>query len=157
MTIDPNALGERGEALFVASALKPPRGDTLSAFRTTHLGAKWPLFDYLVQVETEGRRPFAFVSVRSTESPRTATGALRVRWTRDEVEAMRTLPAPAYLAGVDLVEGAVFLRSADSLAAGITVLPDTHRIDCDLIPRWRDEIAAAWKDAPTVFSSEFTA
>ena len=70
---------------------------------------------------------------------------------------MRTLPAPAYLAGVDLVEGAVFLRSADSLAAGITVLPDTHRIDCDLIPRWRDEIAAAWKDAPTVFSSEFTA
>ena len=150
-----DAAGERGEAIFTAAALKPPPGETLPAFRTTHLGAKWPLFDFLVEVESPGRHPFAFVSVRATYGPRTTSGKLPVRWRRREIVAMQRLPAPAYLAGVDLNDAAVFLLSANGLSRGLTALAPAHRIDSPLIPRWRDEVVAAWEGAPTDFPSEF--
>ena len=150
-----DAAGARGEVLFWAAATKPPAGTTMPALRPTHLGEKWELFDFLVEVVSPGRRPFAFVSVRATHKPRTATGKLSVPWSRKEILDMQRFPAPTYLAGVDLNEDSVFLLSANGLTGRLNSLSSAHRVDSSLNPRWRDEIVAAWAGARTDFPSEF--
>ena len=127
-------------------------------FEPVMLGAKWPLFDYLIEVRpATGEAAFAFVSVRSTEAGFNARGRLRVRWEPAELAAMATHPAPTYLAGVDVRAdgGGVFLLSANGEADRMASLPTDYPLDAANLSRLRGELVDFWSDRPAALHSRF--
>ena len=61
-----NVIGERGEKI-VELCLTEFENFRAPLFRLTHLGDKWPIADYYVEVTTvTGKRPFFFLQAKAT-------------------------------------------------------------------------------------------
>jgi hypothetical protein len=92
-------IGKRGENI-VELCFTDYANFSSPLFSPTHLGDKWPVVDYYVEIENvKGKRPFFFVQAKATAS--TSPGAsLRISSTRDNVAGLLQIPAPTYILGV---------------------------------------------------------
>ena len=114
-----DAIGRRGEAIFVVlmTEFHSTRGPI---FRPQFLGDKWPVADYIVELERAGSQiPYFFVQVRTTrEGYTTRERRLKVRVSQEQVVALAAYPAPTYIVGIDEREEVGYLVSANGERRG---------------------------------------
>ncbi len=96
--IDTNAIGERGESIFhlrlsAVDGLRP-------LFRATHLGQKWPVADFAVELDGKPGQ-FFLVQVKTTQrSIKPRKQRLPVDVKSEHVRLLLSSPIPAYLVAV---------------------------------------------------------
>jgi hypothetical protein len=121
-----DAIGERGEDIFKAE-IGPFHG-RLPLFRARHLGDKWPLLDFVVELigPWKKRRPFFFVQVKATRRGYTKAPdeRLKVGLPRTKVFPLAGYRVPVYLVGVDVKEERAFVISARGKS--VTSLTNMH-------------------------------
>jgi hypothetical protein len=109
-----DAIGQRGEALFFVLMTKPlPERGRL--FRLQFLGDKWPLVDYIVELEDAGTiRPFFFVQVKTTTEGYTRREQrLKVKISSEQIRGLAAYPAPTYIVGIDEENETGYIVSAN--------------------------------------------
>jgi len=114
-----DAIGRRGEAiLFVLMTEFHSRKGPI--FRPHFLGEKWPVADYLVELERAGSQiPYFFVQVKTTREGYTKRHhRLKVRVCAKRVAALAAYPAPTYIVGVDEVKEVGYIVSANGERRG---------------------------------------
>jgi len=141
-----DAIGRRGEAIFVVlvTKLHPGRGPM---FRPQFLGDKWPVADFLVELEGARQQiPYFFVQVRSTRGGYTrGDRRLKVRASAKEVAALASYPAPTYLVGIDeLQEVGYIVATTPDQVKPVTSLSIRFPITPDNRKRLWDEVNAFW-------------
>jgi hypothetical protein len=107
-----NALGARGEALFLT--IMTSFHGAMPLFRVHFLGEKWPIVDFVCELEGtwQRHRPFFFVQVKATRRGYTAGGRLRVSVTKPKAIGLARFKAPVYLVGIDEVNEQAYIVGA---------------------------------------------
>jgi hypothetical protein len=122
-----DAIGRRGEAIFVVlmTEFHSARGPI---FRPQFLGDKWPVADYLVELERAGSQiPYFFVQVRTTREGYTKRERrLRVRASQEQLATLAAYPAPTYIVGIDELEEVGYIVSANGERRGWMSSLSTH-------------------------------
>jgi hypothetical protein len=114
MTNIKDALGQRGEIIFSVLISKfHSSGEPL--FIPQFLGDKWPLVDFIVELVGAGSTvPYFFVQVRTTREGYTKKDKrLKVSVPAQKVRLLALHPAPTYIAGIDEINEAGFIVSAN--------------------------------------------
>ena len=117
------------------------------------MGEKYPPTDMVVELlNTRGIRSSFYVQVKSTTRGYAGIGIderLRVKIGAGDVERLKKLPGPAYIAGIDIESGRGYLGGiVSSLEGVINGLTTRHPIDCHLIPRLWTKVDAFWNTNP---------
>jgi hypothetical protein len=106
VTIDPNALGQRGENAVAAQMLRPIHGDAAvpdEPFIVEIFGGKHELFDGIVYLKDHAGSltgAHFFIQIK-TSAPRLATENCSARFEQSEVATAIAFRAPVYLIGVE--------------------------------------------------------
>lgn len=117
---DTNAMGARGESIFKIRITEH------YLFTGDFLGDKFPIVDFLLEVnEPTGTYPF-FVQVKSTEKGYDANGNLQIKVPKNKYRALQRKPFPTYVAGVDVNKEIVYLCSAFQKNKTISSMPTRH-------------------------------
>ncbi len=125
-----NHLGDRGEVIF-HNILTRYHGSR-PLFRVHFLGDKWPLVDFICELEGtwKNQRPFFLVQVKATHRGFIADKSrLKVKIDHDHAWGIRGYKVPVYLVGIDaraeraFIVGAAGTRisSLSSLSCGTEV------------------------------------
>jgi hypothetical protein len=146
VAVNRDTLGLRGEALFQAIILRPhPTRGFL--FRPQFLGDKWPIADFIVELEgTPGTRPFFLAQVRTTQEGYTVRERrLRVACSTKAIQGLVSYPVPTYLVGIDEAQEVGYIISVNgeelsSLASMSTAYP----LDIANMVRLWDEVNNYW-------------
>lgn len=142
--------GGFGELLAAADLSRPVRGRfRRPLFRPTHLGGKYPVVDYMVDVLAPDGTSlgFFFVQVKATTKGKRITGRLPVSVSRDRFSRLARIPAPSYLVGVDVNEEVSYIIAADrTRRTGISSITRTYslRHDSTKIILYR-EVVSFWR------------
>ena len=110
-----DAIGLRGESIFSA-ALTKLYGRPEPLFNPRFLGEKYPAVDYIVELNTPSTRiiSYFFVQVKTTRAGYTKREhRLKVKVLDKDVTRLVALPAPTYVVGVDEVNEATYIVSAN--------------------------------------------
>jgi len=110
-----DAIGLRGESIFSA-ALTKLYGRAEPLFNPRFLGEKYPSVDYIVELNTPSAPiiSYFFVQVKTTRAGYTKQGhRLKVKMLDKDVTRLIALPAPTYVVGVDEVNEATYIVSAN--------------------------------------------
>jgi len=156
-----NLIGARGEAIFVARIMDFC-GRDLPYFDPHFLGDKFPVFDHLVNViDGESISAYFFAQVKTTSKGYVtrADGKryLNVSVSKASLNDMVIYPGPAYLFGIDEVDGKAFIVGIDkAVASGFSAMPATYELDCTTIRQLWDEVKAYWSSPTVSFSSRFS-
>jgi hypothetical protein len=146
-----DAIGQRGEAIFFVLMTKfhPERR---RLFRPQFLGDKWPLVDYIVELENAGDiRPFFFVQVKTTREGYTRREKrLKVKVTDERVSGLTAYPAPTYIVGIDEVHETGYIVSANG--ENLSALSSLS-IRCPLDEQNRE---ALWMEVKTYWEAQGT-
>lgn len=147
MTVDKNALGERGE-LIVHVRLAAFHG-MAPLFRSARLGDKWPVADFVVELID---RPgcFGLLQVKGTRAGLDARGRLPVKVSHSALAALTAAPVPTYVVGVDEpTEEAYIVAAHGPVEAGMSSVPTLHPLsDAGTRSALRDDLVRFW-DAVT--------
>lgn len=151
MAADTNALGDRGESLFFLAittfhGLKP-------LFRPAALGSKWPIADYVVELEGKPGR-FFLVQVKTTRQGYLRNGRLRISIKRNRLELLRSAAVPAYLVAVDERKERAFIVAAPK-ATLASVSTSFSLNDAATRRSLRDEVKAFWDSSKRPSKSVF--
>jgi Domain of unknown function (DUF4365) len=145
-----NALGIRGEALFQAIMTKFHGRGPL--FRVSFLGDKWPLVDFLCELEGSWvrQRPFFFVQVKATRRGYTRREhRLKVSVKGPRAAALGAYKVPVYLAGVDEAgERAFIVGVAGRRIGGLTSLHTGTELDVAGRRALWEEVRRYWTNVP---------
>jgi hypothetical protein len=107
--IDRNAIGERGEAIFVSLIMKFHGNGPL--FRPAHLGAKWPIADFVVELVRHPGAVF-LVQVKATRGRESRRQRLRTGLSRQNFNKLAAAKLPTYIIGVDERREIAFISAA---------------------------------------------
>lgn len=148
MTVDRNALGERGE-LIVHVRLAAFHG-AAPLFRSARLGDKWPVADFAVELID---RPgcFALVQAKSTRAGADARGRLPVTVGHGALAALTSAPVPTYIVGVDEPNEEAYIVAAHGpVEAGVSSVPTLHPLsDPGTRRSLRDDLMRFWAAVTT--------
>jgi hypothetical protein len=144
-------VGFHGELLFQTLISRSCYGR--SYFHPIFMGDKHPATDVMVKlVDPSGIEGFFFVQVKATRSGYTGAGAgrkLDVVVSPSDVDRLKRHPAPAYVAGIDVLGMKGYIGGITaSTTGGIHGLPTRHPINCTLLRRLWDEVDGYWQMAP---------
>jgi hypothetical protein len=140
-------IGKRGETIFAFLIGKQCNGRFW--FHADFLGDKAETKDYTVLLINPscGEATF-FVQVKATTRGYSGKGAkrkLKANVSKKDVEKLKRVTGPAFVAGIDIELEAGFLIAITQATAGkISGIPCTHRIDCNMIPNLWKEIETYW-------------
>lgn len=153
--------GDLGELLAAADLSRPVRGRyNRPLFKPSFLGGKYPAVDYLIDILAPDNLSCGFflVQVKSTERAKVGAQRLPINVETDKYNRIATLPAPAYLIGVDLNSERAYLvaahRRRPSNVSSITKQFPLHseKIKIDLYK----EVVSFWKlNAPRLQTTRF--
>jgi len=110
-----DAIGLRGESIFFV-ALTKLYGRPEPLFNPRFLGEKYPSVDYIVELNSPSARiiPYFFVQVKTTRAGYTKRDhRLKVKVPHKDSVRLVALPAPTYVVGVDEVNEATYIVSAN--------------------------------------------
>jgi len=141
-----DVIGKRGENI-IELCLTDYANFSSPLFSPTHLGDKWPVVDYYVEIETvQGKRPFFFVQAKATAATSPGT-SLRISSTKDDVAGLLQIPAPTYILGVHEPSKRVFIRSVhDGVAVkAITRIPVAYELTGKNLKLLHDEVVRFWR------------
>ena len=116
-------------------------------FQLTHLGDKWPVVDYYVEVTTvHDKRPFFFLQAKATAATNPQK-TLRISTTKNDIAGLLKIPAPTYILGVHEPSKRVFIRSVhDGVALkAITRIPIAYELSDDNLKILHDEVVRFWR------------
>ena len=157
-----NLRGIRGEAIFVARISNFCDRD-LPYFDPHFLGDKFPVFDHLVNV-VDGTEvsAFFFAQVRTTgtgyETRQDGKKYLKVQASREDLEAMRRYPGPAYFFGIDDGDDkgrAYVVAISGERRSGFSAMTTDFEVDCHTLRTMWDEVKAYWAGGSSLFTSRF--
>ncbi len=142
-------LGSEGRPFFLFG-LRSGIPTVARFFKPQFLGDKWPLVDYIVELEGSAKKSFCFVQVKATRAGYTKKGnRLKVRVSKKDVQAMAMYPVPTYIVGIDEEGEKGYIISANGENVGsLSSLNTNFPLDlnnCDTL--WK-EVEAYWKTAP---------
>jgi hypothetical protein len=148
-------VGDRGQWLFCLLMTQICPGRNEPYFRPTHLGDKYPTFDYLVEL-VGSEACFFLVQVKSTRQgyrQGRGTKRLRVNVDRGDVQRMVVSPIPSYVVGIDVPQEVGYVLSMNvPRRAGLGGLPARHRLDCDNLRRLWQEVQNFWASQNVVLT-----
>lgn len=110
-----NAVGDFGEILAQAHFSRPVRGKyRRPLFRASHLGEKYPVVDFIVDIldPNEDSLGFFFVQVKATNAAKPKAKTLAVKIELPKYNRLAQIPAPTFLVGVDVDAEQVYLVCA---------------------------------------------
>jgi Domain of unknown function (DUF4365) len=110
-----NAIGDFGELLAATFLSRPVRGKyRRPLFKPTHLGEKYPVVDFIVDVldPTENSIGFFFVQVKSTSAACALSRTLRLDVELEKYNKLAAIPVPTFLIGVDTQNESAFMIAA---------------------------------------------
>jgi hypothetical protein len=113
--VSTNAVGDFGENLAQAHFSRPVRGAyRRPLFRAAHLGEKYPVVDFIVDIldGNEDSLGFFFVQVKATNSAKRKAKTLALHIELPKYNRLAQIPAPTFLVGVDIDAETVYLVSA---------------------------------------------
>jgi hypothetical protein len=154
-------IGERGEALFRSAITKWCDGEQW--FRATFLGEKEEGLDFeVILIGSTAFHAVCYIQVKATAKKVRYSGdgnsrCLRVRLTGADARKLGTMKMPAYVVGIDVIEGAAYLRHVPAGATGgFSSISCRRRLNCGAIRRLWNEVEAFWNSRPTgLDASEF--
>jgi len=100
-----NDIGDIGEAIFNLVISR------YGLFRPSHLGDKWPVSDFYVELKNNDNYLFFIVQVKATAKPMTKGRQLPISATREQIRKLNAYYSPTYLAGVDVIKEKVYLKA----------------------------------------------
>lgn len=141
-----DVIGKRGENI-VELCLTDYSEFPAPLFDLTHLGDKWPVVDYYVELTTvPGRRPFFFLQAKATAvtNPRKS---LAISTSREDIAGLLEIPAPTYVLGIHEPSKRVFIRSVhDGVAVkAITRIPVEYELTPTNLKILHDEVVRFWR------------
>lgn len=140
-----NALGKRGERIFELTITDLEKFD-FPLFNPAHLGDKWPVVDYYVELcGIPAFTPFFFVQVKTTQSL-VKKEVLEVRVSQIDCENLFKITAPTYLAGVHEPSKRVFILALNKLPSqGVYSIPLEYELTPKNLKILYKEIKEFWQ------------
>lgn len=115
ITASTNAIGDFGEILAQAHFSRPVRGAyQRPLFRASHLGEKYPVVDFIVDIldPNENSLGFFFVQVKATNAAKPKAKNLPLQIELTKYNRLAQIPAPTFIVGVDIDAEEVYLVCA---------------------------------------------
>lgn len=141
-----DVIGKRGENI-VELCLTEYATFPAPLFDLTHLGDKWPVVDYYVELTTvPGKRPFFFLQAKATAATNPKK-SLAISTSRDDVAALLEIPAPTYILGIHEPSKRVFIRSVHEGVGikAITRIPVGYELTANNLKILHDEVVRFWR------------
>lgn len=141
-------VGARGEVLFM-TMITDWCGEDEPWFQAVHLGEKHPAKDFLVDLVNppSGQANF-FVQVKATRGKYTGRGPnrkLRVGVSKTGMKALKKVPAPVFVVGIDIDAGAGYVVHINETTGDtLPSIPLTHPLDCARIKEIWDYVEQYW-------------
>ena len=142
-----DAMGARGEALFYTLITQYQPQTLGSLFSPAHLGDKWPMADFVVELRNARPiTPFFFVQVKATRLGYTRrANRLKVQVAQTSVLGLVSYPAPTYLVGIDDIDEKGYLVSVNSVnLTSLSSLSTAFPIDALNRQQLWNEVQAYW-------------
>lgn len=118
-----NAIGDNGEAIFCGRITQD------FIFKVYFLGEKAPIVDFMLEILDSGNHSyFCLVQVKSTTHGYQVGGNLKASITEDDLNKLIERPLPTYVAGVDIINEAVYLCPAFDSKVKYPSIPVTHKL-----------------------------
>lgn len=137
-----NDVGDLGESLFKVAIT---RG---YIFRPMHLGEKWPISDFYIELIGTNKTMFFIVQIKSTDQGFQKNGNLKINLPKIKLHQLNSYYCPTYLAGVDNNSGRVFLTAINTnKRKGISSLPPTFELNDVNRKILYDEIERFWSNS----------
>ena len=162
MTLDNNALGQRGENAVAAHLLRPIRENTIvpsEPFSVEIFGGKHELFDGIVYLrDHQGKLTGAhfFIQIK-TSAPTSDTDKCSARFSKEEVANAISFKIPVYLIGVEArkKETCFVAGISHSRTKGFTRIDKAKGklSNVGVLRRIYSEVLAYHSAIPTTFSS----
>lgn len=140
-----DVIGKRGENI-VELCLTEYSNFPAPLFDLTHLGDKWPVVDYYVELTTvPGKRPFFFLQAKATST--NLRKSLAISTSREDIAGLLEIPAPTYILGIHEPSKRVFIRSVhDGVAVkAITRIPVGYELTANNLKILHDEVVRFWR------------
>lgn len=139
--------GSRGEQIFTVLITRWCLGRPL--FIDSYLGEKHEATDFLVElIDPPCGHAHFYVQVKATMANYSGTGSgrkLDLHITKDDVDKIKYIHAPAYVAGIDIENSKGYLAAVTkSITAGISGIPTRNSLDCRNLRILWNEINAYW-------------
>ena len=145
-----NHIGDRGEAIF--HAVMTRFHGRLPLFRVRHLGEKWPLVDFVCELEGpwKRQRPFFLAQVKATQQGFTKDGRrLKVSIKAKRALALSAYKAPVYVVGVDeQSERAFVVGAAGRRISGLSSIYCGGELNTSGRRALWDEVRRYWLKVP---------
>jgi len=154
-----NQIGDLGESMFETDLRRHLQSHGF-LFRPRHLGEKWPLVDYLVELQgVDGMNPFFLVQVKATNNGYSADRS-RLKTTsisESYIQRMASSLVPVYVAGVDTQNDSIYLLAiTGNTIRALPSCPTDHLLNKQRKLDLYDEVLAFWREqSPVAFSSSF--
>jgi hypothetical protein len=151
-----DSIGRRGESIFTVLITKWCDGHPW--FVDTFLGEKHETTDFMVDLiePTAGHAHF-YVQVKSTRARYKGAGLdrrLDVTVTREDVEKLKQIHAPTYVAGIDIDRVCGYIVGVTQAStSGIYGIPVRHSLNCRTLKALWKEVDEYWK-AKTILAQE---
>lgn len=137
-----NEIGSLGEGIFNVAITRD------YIFRPMHLGEKWPVSDYYVELVGLKETFFFIVQIKATDQGYNAKGNLKVQLPKKKLHQLNSYYCPTYLAGVDNITGDVYMTAVNkNKQKGISSLPLKFKLDTNNRKKLFDEVCDFWKNS----------
>lgn len=103
-----NEIGELGEKIFNLVISRDYK------FRASHLGEKWPISDFYIELIGLKELYFFIVQVKSTDRGLNSKRKLKIEIPKDKLHKLNEYNCPTYIAGVDVNTEKAYLMSINS-------------------------------------------
>jgi len=137
-----NEIGTLGENIFNLAISRNYK------FRSMHLGEKWPISDFYVELIGTKRTMFFVVQIKSTDQGLNSNGNLKINLPKIKLHSLNSYYCPTYLAGVNNLTEKVYLKSINRKShKGISSLPlifELNKVNLDLL---YDEVIEFWSNS----------
>jgi len=136
-----NDVGNLGESIFNVAITRD------YIFRPMHLGEKWPVSDYYVELIGTKEIYFFIVQIKSTELGLNKKGHLKVKLSKKKLHQLNAYYCPTYFAGVDNTTEEVYLTAIHrNSRKGFNSLPTKFKLDAVNRKRLYDEVIEFWSN-----------
>jgi hypothetical protein len=151
-----DVVGSRGEKILDL-CLTDLRAFNRPLFRPAFLGDKWPTIDFYVELPgLKSSRPYFFVQVKTTQNVLLGgITELHITASKRDVERLRQIPGPTYVAGVHEPTGRVFLQSvhANTPTVSICKIQASNELTAANLKILRKEVMQFWRSTTSKPSS----
>lgn len=138
--MDNNDQGDLGEAIFNLALSR----DAL--FRPKHLGEKWPVSDFYVELKGIEEKLFFVVQVKSSRRGLDTNSKLKLTAPKANLNKLRKYYAPTYLAGIDVKTEKVYLKPINkNVSSNISSLTTTFELNKTNRKKLYADVKRFWK------------